>query len=160
MRPICTSSRKNHLKSQTLLVAAVLLSSFVNETVAYVYPGRPTCPWADPSHTWAKYLNQEYGDREPLFSIRFTRDIGDVEGGQCYTIIYRGNENWYGLGKIRNIRQHTSKSEERRGGDPKKSQINMWGGQFTYNEAGEVYYVPDGKLAGNMYCHIGSECWK
>ena len=72
-----------------MLVAAVLLSSFVDEAGAYVYPARKTCPWADPSHSWAKYLNQEYGDREPL-CIRFTRHIGDVEGGQCYTITYLG----------------------------------------------------------------------
>ena len=102
----------------------------------------------------------EVDQRFPNFSIRFTRHIGDVEGGQCYTISYLGNENWAGGGKVRTIATHTSKTETRHGGDPKKHEINVWGGRFTYNEAGEVFYVPDGKLAGNMYCHIGNECWK
>jgi hypothetical protein len=128
---------------------------------AYVYPGRPTCPWANLNHTWAKYLNREYPDtHEPYFSIRFTRHIGDIEGSRCYTIIYLGKETWSGTGKIRNVKPHTSKSEERQGGDPTKYEINVWGARFTYNEAGEVFYVPDGLLAGHMYCHIGSECWK
>ncbi len=148
------------LNSRTVLLAALLLPSFVNETLAYFYPGHPACPWADPSRTWAKFLNKEYGGRNPYFSIHFTRHIGDIEGGKCYSITYLGNETWNAAGKIRNVNPHTSKSETRHGGDPTKYQINVWGGQFTYNEAGEVFYVPDGQLAGHMYCHIGSECWK
>jgi hypothetical protein len=146
------------LKSWLPLAAATVIPFFATETVAYVYPGHPTCPWADVSHTWAKFLNKEYGGPDPMFSIQFTRDIGDIQRGECYLIIYHGNENWLGSGKIRG--QNKSKPEGRHGGDPAKYQINVWGAQFTYNEAGEVFYVADGKLAGNMYCHIGSECWK
>jgi hypothetical protein len=106
------------------------------------------------------FLNKEYGGPPPFFSIRFTRHIGDIEGGQCYTIIYRGNDNWGASGKIRTIRQHTSKFEARHGGNPTNYETNVWGARFTYNEAGEVFYAADGKLAGKMFCHIGSECWK
>lgn len=129
---------------------------------AYVYPGRPNCPWAvaDGSHTWTSYLNWEYGDSEPFFSIRFTRDVGDIEGGQCYTISYLGNQNWAGAGKIRGVNPHTSKMEKRNGGDPKVNQINVWGAHFNFNEAGELFLDNDGQLAGNMYCNIGSECWR
>ncbi|MGV4796302.1 hypothetical protein [Rhizobium sp. F40D2] len=41
-----------------------------------------------------------------------------------------------------------------------RNEINVWGARFTYNIAGEVFYVSDGQIAGQMYCHIGSECWK
>lgn len=148
------------LKSKALLFATAAFFCTANEAGAYVYPGHPACPWADLSHTWVKFLNKEYGGREPFFSIRFTRDVGDLEGGQCYTIVYSGNENWNGAGKIRGIRPHTSKAEDRHGGNPVNYQINVWGAQFTYNEAGEVFYTGDGQLAGNMFCHIGNECWK
>lgn len=147
-------------KFRTIFSSAITFLALGAVAPAYVYPGRPNCPWAKPENTWAKYLNQEYGDREPLFSIHFTRHIGDLEGGQCYTITYLGGERWSGSGKIRNVRPHTSKGESRQGGDPKKNEINVWGARFTFNEAGEVLYVADGNVAGNMYCHIGSECWK
>lgn len=146
--------------ARSFSLGAVLVIAFANDGLTYVYPGRPNCPWANKDHTWANYLNQAYGDKEPFFSIHFSRNIGDLEGGQCYTISYLGGENWAGSGKIRNIEPQKSKSEHRHGGDPAKYQINVWGAQFTYNEAGEVFYASDGQLAGNMYCHIGSECWK
>ncbi|ANY85545.1 hypothetical protein BB934_45855 (plasmid) [Microvirga ossetica] len=145
-------------KSRTLIIAAVLIPSLGSPVPAYVYPGRPNCPWSNPANAWAKYINQEYGDKEPFFSIRFTRDIGDIQANECYTITYFGNKNWGGAGKIRN--QNNAKNERRNGADPTQYQINVWGATFTYNEAGEVFYTPDGQLAGNMYCHIGTECWK
>lgn len=46
------------------------------------------------------------------------------------------------------------------GGDPKKDELNVWNARFTFNEAGEIFYTVDGKITGNMYCHIGNECWK
>lgn len=143
-----------------LVIAICVPAVMVGNAAAYVYPGRPNCPWANPNHTWSRYLNQEYGDKEPFFSIHFSRHIGDIEGGQCYTISYLGNDNWAGVGKIRTIKQHTSKAETRNGGNPTKYEINVWGARFTYNEAGEVFYVGDGQPAGQMYCHIGSECWR
>lgn len=141
------------------LATAVLSLVFAGDAASsYTYPGRPNCPWANPTHTWAKYLNQEYGDAEPYFSILFSRDVGDIQGGTCYTITFLGNGNWSGAGKIRGMRE--SKREVRQGGNPANYEINVWGAMFTYNEAGEVTLTADGQPAGQMYCHIGSECWK
>ncbi|WP_157385319.1 hypothetical protein [Rhizobium freirei] len=46
------------------------------------------------------------------------------------------------------------------GADPSKYEMSAWGARFTYDEAGELFYAADGKLAGNLHCHIGSEYWK
>ena len=145
------------LKIRTLLVAAALLHSLVNQALAYTYPGHPACPWADKTHSWLDFMSGKFGS-PVFFSIQFTRDIGDLQGGQCYRIEYAGNENWSASRKIRD--QNKSKVEPRHGGDPATSRINVWGAQFTFNEAGEVFYVLDGKQAGNLFCHVGSECWK
>jgi hypothetical protein len=139
-----------------------VLPAFATTTaLGYVFPGRPNCPWANPSNSWVKYINQEYGDKNTAyFSIHFIRHIGYIEGCQCYTVRYLGNENWDAVGKIRDETPHTSKDAVTHGGDPTKSEINVWDARFTFNTAGEVFYVQDGQLAGNMYCHLGSECWK
>ena len=129
----------------------------MNEGVAYTYPGQPACPWADTTHSWLDFMSGKYG--WPVFSIQFTRDIGDLQGGQCYRkSSMLAMRTGLAPGKIRG--QNKSKVEPRHGGDPAKTQINVWGAQFTYNEAGEVFLVGDGKQAGNLFCHIGSECWK
>jgi hypothetical protein len=153
------------LKRRISLVAVMVLLSFVNRAVAYVavayvYPGSPNCPWADLNKNWAQYLNKEYGDKLPFFSIRFTRSVGTIEGGRCYTVKYFGKETWEAGGKIRDgyVSSYTGQAAKSQGGDPLKYQINVWGARFTYNEAGEVFLEADGKLAGNMYCHVGSEC--
>lgn len=144
----------------SLLIVSTLSLSSTQEALAHVFPGRPNCPWANPSHGWAQYLSRQYGDAEPLFSIHFTRDIGDLQGGRCYTSSYHGEENWTSTGPNGGARDHSIKTEPRHGGDPAKNQMNVWGAQFTFNEAGELFFVGDGQLAGHLYCHIGSECWQ
>ncbi|WP_139165973.1 hypothetical protein [Paracoccus tibetensis] len=142
-----------------LLFGWTLSFLFVGSSAAYFYPGSPNCPLQNPAHTWAKYLNLEYGDVPgAIFSIHFYRDIGDIQGGTCYTMSSEGNSQWSASGLIRGTRD--AKAEKRQGGDPTNFELNVWGGQFSYNEAGEVFFVADGMLAGQMYCHYGSECWK
>lgn len=140
----------------SLILAGLLSITCVSAALAYVYPGRPNCPWASPSNSWAKFLNQEYGDKQPYFSIRFTRNIGGIVGGQCYTVFYAGRGNW---GGDANKVDKRGNAEIINGGDPAKYEFNVGGARFTYNEGGEVFYVRDGKLAGTMYCRIGSQCW-
>ncbi|MDX1195294.1 hypothetical protein GOL96_29770 [Sinorhizobium medicae] len=138
------------------LVPLCITAMSVGPAAAYVYPGRPNCPWYNLDHTWAKYLARGYGDKEPFFSVRFKRHIGDIEAGQCYTVTSYGKGRWSAFGKIRN--QNESKNEHRTGGNPAKSQFNLWGAKFRFNEGGEVYLKKE--LVGHMYCHIGNECWK
>lgn len=147
-------------RRRTLLPMIVLLSWLPTSALPYFFAGSPQCPWTKPDNTWAKFMSWAYGGNEPFFSIRFTRHIGDLEGGQCYSISYLGRQNWNAMGKLRNERNYKSKSENRHGGDPAAMKINVWGAMFTYNEAGEVFYDKDGQLAGILYCHVGSECWK
>lgn len=130
--------------------------------LAYVNPGRPNCPQANEKNSWAKYINGDYGDKRPVpyFSVHFSRDIGDIAGGTCYTIIFDRANGWTASGTVRSARGKRSAGHTSQGGDPLKYQMNVWGARFTFNEAGEVYYDADGKLSGQMYCRIGSECWK
>jgi hypothetical protein len=48
------------LKFRTLLVAAILLPSLVNEGLAYTFPGVPQCPWADTTHTWVDFMSGKF----------------------------------------------------------------------------------------------------
>lgn len=140
------------------MAVATLPFALVSNAAAHVYPGLPNCPWANRAHNWASYLNLEYGDTKgAIFSIHFSRDIGDIQGGTCYTMVSEGGGRWAATGNVRGTRN--SKSEMRQGGDPKKYELNVWGALFSYNEAGEVFLIADGQPAGQMYCHYGTECW-
>lgn len=128
---------------------------------AYVFPGKPNCPWAKPENKWSKYINRDYGDAPiAYFSVHFIRSIGNIEKGQCYTVNYEGGEKWKASGKIGGKKHHTSQSAGGSGGDPLQNQLNVWGVRLSFNEAGEVTLDKDGALAGQLYCRIGNECWK
>ncbi|TGP86397.1 hypothetical protein EN866_24170 [Mesorhizobium sp. M2D.F.Ca.ET.223.01.1.1] len=148
----------------TPVSSGLVLALWCSQASAYTIPGHSECPWASPGHTWQEYFTGVYGPSKThghtdiFFSIRFTRDIGDIQGGECYLVFYKQNENWLASGKING--HNNTKDEDRHGGDPANFKINIWGAMFTYNEAGEVYYDGDGQMAGNMYCNFGSECWK
>jgi hypothetical protein len=145
------------------LFAVALISS---DAGAYSsLPGRKNCPFSNPKNNWADYLSGRYGDkapREPILSIRFSRNIGGyVLGGECYFIEYKGNGIWFASGRFQNSHGgYESKFDNSRGGLPENHEIKVWNYDFTFNEAGEVYWKNDDKLAGQMYCQIGNECWK
>ncbi|ANY85544.1 hypothetical protein BB934_45850 (plasmid) [Microvirga ossetica] len=164
-----------------LLTAAISLLALTTSAVPSVYPGHAECPWEKAQNKWPQFIAGAYGGGEPFFTIHFTRDVGDIWAGHCYFIMYRGNENWLAVGKVRpepfTFKYFTfayerrtltvpladtdkTKKEERHGGDPLKYKINVWRAIFTYNDAGEVYYDHDGERVGTMYCRIGTECWK
>ncbi|MDK4731522.1 hypothetical protein [Rhizobium sp. CNPSo 3490] len=145
-------------KSALWMICAVSVLATPSITNSYVVDGRKNCPWYNLEHTWANYLSLKYGDRDAAFSIHFSRHIGDIEGGTCYTAGYQGNQSWVAWGKVRNTKR--DKTEYRTGGDPAQNKVNVWGAMFTFNEAGELTYDADGQPAGQMYCHLGSECWK
>lgn len=137
-------------------VSAIAIST--SPVQAYVFRGTPECPWSKPENKWSKYINRDYGPS--YFSIQFNRDVGSMASGQCYTLTYLGNQLWSTAGTDRGTKPPRATVEQSRGGDPLQYQINAWGQRLTYNEAGEVFWEKDNKLAGQMYCHIGNECWK
>lgn len=150
------------LLMRSCAAASIVLFLFQGTGSALTTPGDKNCPWNDLSHKWSQFINNEYPlDPKAInrgFSIQFTRDIGDLKGGACYLTFYSGNETWRSSGPIRN--QDHSKLDWRKGGDPTKMEINVWGARFTFNEGGEVFFSGDGKLAGTLYCRFGDECWK
>ncbi|MGR9226408.1 hypothetical protein [Rhizobium leguminosarum] len=146
-----------HKMMSTAFIA--LLMSGVNVANAYVYPGRANCPWINPNNKWIDYFNQKYGDAEPTFSIKFTKQIGTISPGACYTVTYFGGNRWK-AGGYNNVFKHNATEEEFRIADPNKYELTVWGAMFRYNEAGEITYIPSGEMVGQMYCNIGSECDK
>ncbi len=145
----------------SVLIGIIANMLLVSASYSYVFPGSPHCPWAKPENKWSKYINGEYAKKQdPYFSVRFNRNIGDLEKGRCYTITYFGKKRWVASGRVRGSDGKDFRVATRHGGAPLRNQLNVWGAIFSFNEAGEVIYRKDGKLAGQMYCHIGNECWK
>ncbi|CAM5775079.1 hypothetical protein LMIY3S_04843 [Labrys miyagiensis] len=136
-----------------------LLMTCANVANAYVYPGKKSCPWINPANKWVDYITQKFGDREPFFSIKFTKQIGTISPGGCYTVHYFGGNRWKAAG-YNNVFKHNATEEEFRIANPENYELTVWGAMFRYNEAGEVTYIRTGELVGQMYCNIGSECDK
>ncbi|MCC7254186.1 hypothetical protein [Hyphomicrobium sp.] len=144
------------------MFAGLALMAVSSDAVAKVYPGRQSCPLQSPQNSWPDYLSGKFGDRTRYFSVRMTRNVGGyLVKNYCYTVIYAGNGVWTASGHFINGQgRNEAANHNTKGGLPENYQMQIWHYAFTFNEAGEVYFAGDNKLAGQMYCRIGSECWK
>jgi hypothetical protein len=132
--------KKLHTKFVSFLAVATLAGviSGTWPVSAYIYSGRPNCPWYSPSHTWAAYLSGQYGDKEPAFSIKFDKTIGTVTAGQCYTIAYLGGGAWGASGWNGVLKRGQYFVYAHQDTVPDKYLINLWGAPLHFNEGGEV----------------------
>src|ERR1700722_15539990 len=86
--------------------------------------GHPSFPWNDPSHSWQGFLLGQYGkwrNSDPFFSIKFSKNIGSIAAGRCYTVIYLGNNSWTASGwnRIRQMNDDEN-GQPRIGGNPQE----------------------------------------
>lgn len=143
-----------------LAMAATGLFLSANASDAYVFKGRPNCPWNSPKNNWRDYFSHKYGDRPGTasFSIRTDRasgDIGTIAKNRCYTSTYLGNGNWSISGY--NTAQRKNVTDNRSGARAEDYKINFWGRIMHFNEGGEVI-DPELGVIGTLKCAIGNEC--
>ncbi|WP_139307709.1 hypothetical protein [Methylobacterium sp. 275MFSha3.1] len=147
-------------KNYSVILAALFSIVLTQEANAYVFPGDNDCPWANINHSWLDFLNKKYigSKKSAYFSVKLNHDIGGMAGNTCYTVSHNLDGSWTTAGQIRG--KNRGEATTSGGGDPMRHEINMRGTILNFNEAGELHTTDTKELIGNMYCHIGSECWK
>jgi hypothetical protein len=149
------------------LVAATMAASF--SATAPVFAAKalpnpsPNCPWDAPSHSWVGFLSGQYGDHQPGFSIKFSKTVGTLTAGHCYTVTYLGGGTWFASGWNGIQKKIVPYQSVKWRTTPDTYVMNVWEAPLRYNEGGEVYNNTTNELVGNMWCHIDatfSECDK
>jgi hypothetical protein len=133
-------------------VSAVVMFFLPSVCQSYRWHGRPGCPLYHPDkvHTWAGFMQNQYGDGLVGFSVRIDRPLPGLAPG-CYTMWYKGGGNW-GV-----TSSNPPWSMISSGADPNKLQMNILGNALKFNEDG---YVMDNRsnVVGALRCDLGSEC--